>query len=144
MGTNGPRKWPGIANPVPIGQSGANRSIQCQSANLVPIRCQSGILPPLQILLQTASTVSFCQCCANLPTYCQCSILLHVCQSTEELCPIHCNWKWIGTALASSLANPGYSEDKCASNLYAFANPRPTHCQCTVNAVWYDVFCWIF
>ena len=121
MGTNGPRKWPGIANPVPIGQSGANppircqsanpvpilcqsanpvpiqcqsvnpvpilcqssanRSIQCQSANLVPIRCQSGILPPLQILLQTASTVSFCQCCANLPTYCQYSILLHACQS---------------------------------------------------------------
>ena len=40
-----PRKWPGIgralANPVPISQSGANRSIWCQSANPVPIRCQS-------------------------------------------------------------------------------------------------------
>ena len=36
-----PRKWPGIgralANPVPISQSGANRSIWCQSANPVPI-----------------------------------------------------------------------------------------------------------
>ena len=103
------------ANPI---QSGANWPIWCQSANPVPIGQSE------------ANPVAIGQSGANQPIRCQFanskailhwnSILWHACQSKcqwKSRWPMHSNWKWIGTALASSLANPGYSEDNCASNL---------------------------
>ena len=46
-----------ISQPVQIGHSGVNRSIQCQSANLVPILCQSDANPAPIFRLDTNSPI---------------------------------------------------------------------------------------
>ena len=52
-----------LANLLPIGQSGANRPIRCQSANFLPIRCQSA--NPVPIRQFFANPVPIRQSCAN-------------------------------------------------------------------------------
>ena len=92
MGTNGPRKWPGIANPVPIGQSGANPPIRCQSANPVPILCQS-CANPVPIGQSCANPVPIGQSCANRPIWCQSGAnraFCHLCKSYFKL-PVQCH-----------------------------------------------------
>ena len=82
MGTNGPRKWPGIANPVPIGQSGANPVPIRQSGANRPIQCQS-----------CANPVPIGQSCANRPIWCQSGAnraFCHLCKSYFKL-PVQCH-----------------------------------------------------
>ena len=142
MRGNGLSNGRALANPVPISQSCANRSIRCQSANPLPILCQSRANPaplvslmpflnspelPILISSHSQSLANPGQSGANPSPL----VSLVPFLTSPEL-PI------LISSHGQSLANPGQSGPlggRIQDNRAFPILTKPFHCQCTANAV---------